>query len=42
MTVPLSIINAGKKLIGKPFITDGSQIYCGAQVKSMRNTLHVL
>ena len=35
--IPLS----GKKLIGKPFITDSNQIYCGDQVRSEKYTIHI-
>lgn len=41
MTVPLSIIiDTGKKLVGKPFITDRSHIYCGDQVNE--NSSHFM
>ena len=38
--ISVIIIDTGKKLVGKPFITDRSHIYCGDQVNE--NSSHVM
>ena len=33
-----SFLNPGRRLVGKPFVTEGSNIFCGEQVRLLCKT----